>query len=78
MLKATKGAANKVADASAENLQNDQPVQTTRQEAVAGVKKQPATREEEVTNAMKDAVIATQKALEAMNQATPKTLQPNQ
>jgi hypothetical protein len=78
MLKATKGAANKVADASTENLQNGQPVQTTRQEAVAGVKKQPATREEEVTNAMKDAVIATQKALEAMNQATPKTLQPNQ
>jgi hypothetical protein len=85
MLKATKAAtaANQLANtsiSSAENPQSEQAEPITRQVAVAGVKKQPAVREEEVTNAMRDAVIATQKALEAMNQVAPKTktVQPNQ
>jgi hypothetical protein len=62
MLKATKGGASEDA----------------KQTAMADVKNQTADKEQEAVSAMKDAVIATQKAIDAMNQIVPKNLDQRQ
>ena len=66
MLRATKGTIIEAAKTNKENIPT----------AAAGSKKQTGLDEREVVNAMQDAVIATQKAIEAMNQAAPKALEP--
>jgi len=66
MLRATKGTLTEAAKTNKENI----PA------AAADSKKKTAVGEREVINAMQDAVIATQKAIEAMNQAAPKALEP--
>lgn len=78
MLKATKGAGSENVNANKQNLQTEQAGQSTRQAAVTGLKTQPADKEQDAMNAMKDAVIATQKAIDAMNQTVPKTLDQRQ
>ncbi len=78
MLKATTGTTGEVANTNKGNAQTVPAAQSTLQAAEAGTKKQTAVVEQEVVNAMKDAVIATQRALEIMNQSVPKTLEPKQ
>ncbi len=68
MLRATQGT---IAEASKTNKES-MPA------AATGSKKKSAASEREVIDAMQDAVIATQKAIEAMNQAAPKALDPKQ
>ncbi len=66
MLRATKGTITEAAKTNRENP----PA------AAVGSQKQTAVGEREVINAMQGAVIATQKAIEVMNQAAPKALDP--
>ncbi|GEM_PF-1788891 len=79
MLKATKGAASEGANTNRENnRQTEQTNQSPWQAAIAAAKNQSADKEQEAVNAMKDAVIATQKAIDAMNQTVPKTVDQRQ
>ena len=78
MLKATQEKAGGVATPNSDKLQTQQEVRSARQEVAADTGKPASAGEQEVVNAMKDAVIATQRALEIMNQAAPKAVEPRQ
>jgi hypothetical protein len=70
MLKATKGVTLEVT-----NLPADQTSVANRDAVVTSGKRQTIS-EEEVANALKEAVIATQRAIDVINQATSKALEP--
>ncbi len=79
MLKATKGAASEGgANTNRTNLGAEQTGQSPQQAAVPDIKKQTSGKEQEAVSAMKEAVIATQKAIDAMSQTVPKTLDQRQ
>jgi hypothetical protein len=72
MLRATKSVTYE-----ATNLPGEQATAATRETVVTAAKK-PTIAEEDVANALKEAVIATQKAIDVINQATSKALEPKQ
>lgn len=78
MLKATKGATIEGGNTNKETLQPEQPSQTVQPPATDTTTKQPSAKDQEVMNTVKDAVIATQKAIDAVNQSAPQTLDKQQ
>ena len=78
MLKATKGAAVEGENTNKAALQAEQPSQTVQQPAADTTTAQPSTVEQEVVNTVKEAVMATQKAIDAVNQTVPKALEKQQ
>ncbi|MBU1566559.1 MAG: hypothetical protein KJ630_13145 [Proteobacteria bacterium] len=78
MLKATKGTASEATNPNNTDLQTEQTAQPTDQQAAGDTNNQTTVDEQKVVSAMKHAVIATQKATEAINQAAPQTLEPKQ
>lgn len=77
MTKMTRGATSEGVNIQKETPPVEQPSQAAQQGAT-GTERQLSAKEQEMVNVMKDAVMASQKAIDAMNQSAPKTLNQQQ